>query len=122
MIAEPPDGTRLEFIHGTDRYALWRDDATSREAGWTHGDGGETWCLYPSSVPQTWASLQDEFGDSLTTATYLVPANSFAVLDLAIAEATDNTRNQPPYADRQAHSYLLGLTVARDLMHTEATR
>lgn len=70
---EPPDGIRIEVIHHTDRYAAWRDDASSAEAGWTSGDGGEVWCVYPNCVPQTWASLVAEFGDSLLDAVWLVP-------------------------------------------------
>jgi hypothetical protein len=73
VIPEPPDGTRIEFEYATDVYAAWRDDASSREAGWTTGDGGEVWCLYPECVPHTWAWMVDQFGVSLLTATRLVP-------------------------------------------------
>ncbi len=72
-IPEPPDGTRIEFIHDADVYAAWRDDESSAEAGWRPGDGGETWCVYPSSVPITWRQMVADFGDSLNTATRLVP-------------------------------------------------
>lgn len=58
---EPPDGTIIEFDHATDLYAVYRDDKSSREAGWTVGDGGEVWCLYGDSVPMTWVALHQEF-------------------------------------------------------------
>jgi|SRR6185369_2750974 hypothetical protein len=67
---EPPDGTRLEFEHHTDVYAAWRDDASSRAAGWSREYG---WCLYPETVPKTWAQMVEMFGDSLKTAVRLVP-------------------------------------------------
>jgi hypothetical protein len=38
MLPEPPNGTRLEFEHWTDVYAVWRDDESSRVAGWRTGD------------------------------------------------------------------------------------
>jgi hypothetical protein len=72
-IPEPPDGARLEWEYGTDRYAAWRDDSSSAEAGWRAGEGGETWCLYPSSVPVTWLEMWLMFGDSLSGAVRLVP-------------------------------------------------
>jgi hypothetical protein len=72
-LPEPPDGTRIEFEHATDVYAAWRDDASSKEAGWTYGDGGEVWCLYGGSVPWTWAELCRGFPGSLETAVRLVP-------------------------------------------------
>jgi hypothetical protein len=72
-IPEPPDGSRIEFEHHTDVYAAWRDDAASREAGWTCGDGGEVWCLYGDDVPVTWVRMCADFGDSLRTLTLLVP-------------------------------------------------
>ncbi len=75
-IPEPPDGTRLEWVHGTDRYAAWRDDASSVEAGWRAGDGGEVWCLYPSSVPITWLEMWLMFGDSLRGEVRLVAAEA----------------------------------------------
>lgn len=68
LMPEPPDGARIEWEHWTDMYAAWRDDASSAEAGWTPGGGGEVWCVYPGSVPCTWTSLVDEFGDSLRNA------------------------------------------------------
>lgn len=67
-IPEPPDGARIEWEHWTDVYAAWRDDASSAEAGWTPGDGGQVWCVYPDSVPRTWISMIHEFGDSLRNA------------------------------------------------------
>lgn len=63
MLPEPPDGTRIEFEAGTDVYAAWREDGSSRQAGYTVGDGGEVWCLYGSAIPQTWASLVEDFGE-----------------------------------------------------------
>ena len=72
-VPEPPDLTRIEFEHHTDMYAAWRDDASSAQAGWTAGDGGEVWCLFGSSVPRSWAVMWLEFGDSLRTAVRLVP-------------------------------------------------
>lgn len=36
---EPPDGTRIEFEYGTDVYAAWRDDESSRGSGWRAGSG-----------------------------------------------------------------------------------
>lgn len=65
IIPEPGDGTRLEFEYGTDLYAVWRDDESSRAAGWRTGAGGETWCLYGESVPRTWDWLRAEFGDEV---------------------------------------------------------
>lgn len=73
QIPEPPDGSRIEFEHCTDLYAAWRDDASSREAGWPAGDGGEVWCLYGEDVPVTWAQMCADFGDSLRNLTRLVP-------------------------------------------------
>ena len=73
MLPEPPDGTRLEFEHHTDRYAVWRDDESSRRAGWPAGDGGDVWCFYGGSVPISWCTLQVAFGDSLKTAVRLMP-------------------------------------------------
>lgn len=64
-IAEFPDGTRIEFEYGTDLYAAWRDDESSRAAGWPAGDGGKTWCVYPGSVPMTFAALCEEFGEDV---------------------------------------------------------
>jgi hypothetical protein len=72
-VPEPPDGTRIEFEHHTDVYAAWRDDASSAQAGYTVGDGGEVWCLYGSSVPRSWPVMWLEFGESLRTAVRLVP-------------------------------------------------
>lgn len=73
-LPEPPDGTRLEFEAGTDVYGVWRDDESSRRAGYPIGDGGETWCLYGSDVPKTWVQMVDEFGaDALALAVRLVP-------------------------------------------------
>lgn len=74
MLPEPPDGTRIEFEYYTDVYAAWRDDDSSRRAGWSHGDGGKVWVVYPGSVPKTWAELGQEFGwDVLALAVRLVP-------------------------------------------------
>lgn len=73
-VPEPPDGTRIEFEYGTDVFAAWRDDESSAEAGYSIGDGGEVWALYPNSVPQTWASLIAEFGEEcLREAVWLMP-------------------------------------------------
>jgi hypothetical protein len=72
-LAEPPDGTRIEFEHHTDVYAAWRDDASSAQAGYAVGDGGEVWCLFGSTVPRSWAIMWLEFGDSLRTAVRLIP-------------------------------------------------
>lgn len=72
-LPEPPDGTRIEFEHATDVYAAWRDDASSGQAGYPVGDGGEVWCLYGSTVPRTWMVMWLEFGDSLATAVRLIP-------------------------------------------------
>jgi hypothetical protein len=72
-IAEPPDGTRIEFEHCTDVYAAWRDDASSAQAGYEVGDGGEVWCLFGTTVPRTWTIMWLEFGASLATAVRLVP-------------------------------------------------
>lgn len=73
MPPEPPDGTRLEFEFWTDIYAVWRDDDSSRRAGWPTGAGGRTWCIYGQSVPMTWAELWEMFGEALLTAVRLVP-------------------------------------------------
>lgn len=73
-VPEPPDGTRIEFEYGTDLYAAWRDDESSRQAGWTPGDGGEVWCLYSESLPRTWNDLIHHFGeDALRLAVRLTP-------------------------------------------------
>lgn len=76
ILPEPPNGTRIEFEYFTDVYAAWRDDEASRIAGWPVGDGGRTWCLYPSSVPVSWDMLCAEFGDdpnALALAVRLIP-------------------------------------------------
>ncbi len=70
---EPPDGTRLEFEYHSDLYAAYRHDESSREAGWTAGDGGKVWGIYPGSVPVTWAEMCGMFGSVLESATRLVP-------------------------------------------------
>lgn len=71
---EPPDGTRIEFEFCTDLYAAWRDDASSKEAGWPAGDGGNVWCLYGYSVPKTWVEMCADFDtESLRLAVRLVP-------------------------------------------------
>lgn len=72
-IPEPADGTRLEFEHNTDVYAFWRDDESSRIAGYPVGDGGEVWCEYGRDVPTSWSQMVAEFGDSLRLAIRLVP-------------------------------------------------
>lgn len=58
---EPPDGTRIEFQeHGSpggDLIAIYRDDASSAEAGWPVGNGGKVWCEYGRSVPMTWIQV-----------------------------------------------------------------
>lgn len=80
---EPGDGTRLEFEYGTDVYAVWRDDESSRAAGWRAGAGGETWLLYGESVPVTWDQLRRDFGDeALANATRLYTQ---AELDQAVS-------------------------------------
>ena len=74
LLQEPPDGTRIEFEHCTDVYAMWRDDDSSRRAGYVFGDGGETWCLYGHTVPRSWTQMLAEFGPaSLRLAVRLVP-------------------------------------------------
>ncbi len=70
-IPEPPDGARIEFNYGTDRYAAWRNDASSVEAGWRPNQG---WCLYGQTVPCSWAVMWLQFGESLRDAVRLVPA------------------------------------------------
>lgn len=70
---EPPDGTRLEFEYYTDVYAAWRDDESSRRAGWRAGDGGYVWCLYGHSVLISWHALWLMFGESLRLAVRLEP-------------------------------------------------
>lgn len=70
---EPPDGTRLEFEHHADVYAVWRGDESSRRAGWQAGDGGDVWCLYGETVPISWHALWLMFGDSLLAAVRLMP-------------------------------------------------
>lgn len=73
-IAEYPDGTRIEFEHNTDVYAAWRDDTSSRHAGYPTGDGGRTWVLYPGCVPITFATLCEDFGeDVIALAVRLTP-------------------------------------------------
>lgn len=62
---ELPDGTRIEFEYCTDVYAAWRDDESSRRAGWSFGDGGKVWVIYPGSVPITWNELNDKFGENV---------------------------------------------------------
>jgi hypothetical protein len=54
-------------------YAAWRDDESSREAGWPVGDGGRVWCLYGADVPRTWAWMVEHFGEALRLAIRLVP-------------------------------------------------
>lgn len=86
-IAEPPDGTRIEFQEygskGGDLIAIKRNDAASAEAGWTTGDGGEVWCEYGYSVPMTWAAvLADPRLAACVNGLRLVPE-----ADLAAAEA-----------------------------------
>lgn len=66
-----PDKTRIEFEYGTDVYAAWKDIRASLEAGWRVA---ESWCLYGQSVPHTWKWMREQFGDSLDSATVLVPA------------------------------------------------
>lgn len=78
-ILEPEDGTRLEFVHNTDVYGMWRDDDSSDEAGWTSGPGGQTWTLYPGSVPWSWDHMLVMFGDSLVGATVLQPITHLEV-------------------------------------------
>lgn len=68
---EPPDGARLEFVHDTDRYAAWRDIASSLEAGWP---AEASWCLFGDTVPHTWPCMQRNFGPGLHRATRLIPA------------------------------------------------
>ena len=73
-LPEPPDGTRIEFEHWTDVYAAWRDDESSRRAGWPHGDGGRVWCVYGETVPKSWVEMVKTFGEeSLALAVRLVP-------------------------------------------------
>lgn len=72
-LPEPPDGTRMEFEHGTDLYAAARDDASSARAGYTAGDGGDVWCLYGETVPMPWAAMYLRFGEPLALAVRLVP-------------------------------------------------
>lgn len=69
-LAEPPDGTRMEFAHYTNVYGAHRDDASSREAGYSADCG---WLLYGETIPCTWPMLYAQFGDSLRTAVRLVP-------------------------------------------------
>lgn len=75
-ISEPKDGTRLEFVHNTDVYGMWRDDASSAEAGYPVGTGGETWTPYPNSIPATWTRMLVIFGESLIGATMLEPVGT----------------------------------------------
>lgn len=73
-LPEPPDGTRLEFEHWTDVMAVWRDDASSAEAGWPAGDGGRVWCMYGRTVPHTWAWVVNTWGEGvMALAVRLVP-------------------------------------------------
>lgn len=73
-LPEPPDGTRLEFEYGSDVYAIWREDESSRRAGYPIGDGGETWVEYGSSMPVTWAKMIERYSEeSLRLAVRLVP-------------------------------------------------
>ncbi len=107
-LPEPPDGTRLEFEWCTDVYAVWRCDASSREAGWTAGDGGEVWMLYPDSVPRTWASLLENFGDALATATVLVRDPSPELLE----EISHARRRTVEECTADSIAYLRGLEKA----------
>lgn len=75
-ILEPPDQTRLEFVHNTDRYCAYRDDAAAAAAGWTSGNGGEVWTVYPRTVPVTWTRMVSEFSESLRDATRLIPVTA----------------------------------------------
>lgn len=72
-IPEPPDGSRIEFEYGTDRFAAWRDDEESVKADWPAGDGGWVWCVYPETVPKPWSLMWLMFGESLRSAIRLVP-------------------------------------------------
>lgn len=72
-LPEPPDGTRLEFETDRDVYAIWRNDNSSRVAGYRVGDGGDTWCIYGMTVPMTWEKVKRMFGHALLSAVRLVP-------------------------------------------------
>jgi hypothetical protein len=70
-LPEPPDGTRIEFEWHSDVYGAWRDDDSSVEAGYEPSVG---WCIYPESVPMTWADMIGHFGeDALRLAVRLTP-------------------------------------------------
>lgn len=73
-----PDKTRIEFEHGTDLYAAWKDIESSLEAGWKVS---ESWCLHGQSVPHTWRWMRKQFGDSLDRATVLVPVAALVARD-----------------------------------------
>ena len=70
-LAEPPDGTRIEFEAATDLEAAVRNDEDSVRAGWPADHG---WLVYGRSVPMTWTQMLDEFGyHALRYAVRLVP-------------------------------------------------
>lgn len=70
---EPENGARLEFVYATDRYAAWRDIASSVEAGWPVIS---SWCLFGKSVPvpHTWECLLRTFGPAIRQGIRLYPA------------------------------------------------
>jgi hypothetical protein len=70
-IPEPPDGSRLEFVFATDRYAAWCDVESSLLAGWP---AVMCWTLYPDSISHTWRCMQRTFGPALDGAILLAPA------------------------------------------------
>lgn len=75
-IPEPPDGSRLEFVFATDRYAAWRDVESSLLAGWPDT---MSWTLYPHSTGHTWRCMQRTFGPALNGAILLSPSGVLGV-------------------------------------------
>ncbi len=70
-IPEPPDGTRIEFTHGGQGRAAWRDNGGATRKGWRADQG---WHLPAEAVPCSWAVMWLRFGESLRDAVRLEKA------------------------------------------------
>jgi hypothetical protein len=70
-LPEPPNGSRIEFGFGTDRWAAWRNDEQTALAG---APPAMRWSLYPEPDGHTWSCLQRTFGSCLAEAILLTPS------------------------------------------------